>query len=63
MWVQSPGGEDPVEEGMTTHPECLPEESYGQKSLAGHSPQSQTRPSDLAHTQTLRHTGSKSHIK
>ena len=40
MWVQSPGGEDPVEEGMTTHPVCLPEESHGQKSLAGHSPQS-----------------------
>ena len=37
-WVQSLGGEDPLEEGMATHSSILPGESYGQRSLAGYSP-------------------------
>ena len=37
-WVSSLGGEDPVEEGMATHPVFLPGESHGQRSLVGHSP-------------------------
>ena len=43
--VQSMGGEDPLEKGMTTPPVFLPGESRGQRSLAGYSPwgsQSQT---------------------
>ena len=35
--VSSLGGEDPVEEGMATHPVFLPGESHGQRSLVGHS--------------------------
>ena len=35
MWVSSLGQEDPLEEAMATH---LPEESYGQRGLAGYSP-------------------------
>ena len=33
--VQSLGQEDPLEEGMATTPVFLPEESHGQRSLAG----------------------------
>ena len=36
--VLSLGQEDPLEEGMAPTPEFLPEESYGQRSLAGYSP-------------------------
>ena len=36
--VQSPGREDPLEEGMTTHFIFLPGEFHGQRSLAGYSP-------------------------
>ena len=36
-WIQSLGGEYPVEESMAT-PVFLPRESYGQRSLAGYSP-------------------------
>ena len=36
--VQSPGREDPLEEGMTTHFIFLPGESHGQGSLADYSP-------------------------
>ena len=37
MWIQSLGGEDPVEERMATHtsPVFLPGKSHGQKSLVG----------------------------
>ena len=35
--VLSLGQEDPLEEGMAPTPEFLPEESYGQRSLAGYS--------------------------
>ena len=38
MWVRSLGQEDPLEEGMATHPSILPGESCGQRSLAGFSP-------------------------
>ena len=38
MQVQSLGQEDPLEEGMTIHSSVLPEESHGQRSLAGYSP-------------------------
>ena len=37
-WVQSLGGEDPLEEGMATHSIFLPGESCGQRSLVGNSP-------------------------
>ena len=37
-WVQSLGQEDLLEEGMATHPESLPVEFHGQRSLAGYSP-------------------------
>ena len=36
---QSLGQEDPLEEGMATPPVFLPGESYGQRNLAGYSPQ------------------------
>ena len=39
MWVQSLGGEDPLEEGMATSTLVfMPGESHGQKSLVGYSP-------------------------
>ena len=37
-WVRFLGQEDPLEEGMATHPVFLPGESHGQKSLVGYSP-------------------------
>ena len=33
-WVQSLGGEDPLEKGMATHSVFLPGEFHGQRSLA-----------------------------
>ena len=38
MRVQSLGQEDPLEKGMQPAPVFLPEESHGQRSLAGYSP-------------------------
>ena len=38
MQVQSPGWEDPLEEGKATTPIFLPGESHGQRSLEGYSP-------------------------
>ena len=38
MRVQSLGWEDPLEEGMAAHSGFLPEESHGQRTLAGDSP-------------------------
>ena len=38
MRVQSPGWEDPLEEGMQPIPVFLPGEFHGQRSLAGYSP-------------------------
>ena len=35
--IQSLDLEDPLEEGMATHPVFLPGESYGQRSLVGYS--------------------------
>ena len=37
--ARSLGREDPLEEGMVTHPVFLPHESHGQRSLMGYSPQ------------------------
>ena len=37
-WHKSLGWEDPLEEGMATHPVFVPGESHGQRSLVGHSP-------------------------
>ena len=37
MRVRSLGREDPLEEGMATHPVFLTEESLGQRSLVGYS--------------------------
>ena len=34
----SPGGEDPLVEGMATHSSILREESHGQRSLVGYCP-------------------------
>ena len=36
--IESPGREDPLEEGMATHASILPGEPYGQRSLVGCSP-------------------------
>ena len=36
--VQSPGREDPLEEGMATHSSILAWRIHGQRSLAGYSP-------------------------
>ena len=50
-WVQSPGGEDPLEESVETHSSVLAWRIPRQRSLAGCSPRvagSRTRPSDLA---------------
>ena len=38
MQVQSLGWEDPLEEGTAAHSAFLPQESHGQRSLAGYSP-------------------------
>ena len=37
-WVQSLGGEDPLEEGMATHSNILVENTAWRESLAGYSP-------------------------
>ena len=37
-WVQSLGGEDPLEEGMATHSNILVEKTAWRESLAGYSP-------------------------
>ena len=37
-WVQSLGGEDPLEKEMTTHSSTLPGEFHEQRSLMGYSP-------------------------
>ena len=39
MQIQSPDGEDPLEEGVTTTSVFLPGESHGQRSLEGYSPE------------------------
>ena len=36
--IQSLGQEDPLAKGVATTPVFLPEESHGQRSLAGYSP-------------------------
>ena len=38
MGISSLGWEDPLEEGLGTHPVFLPGNSYGQRSLMGYSP-------------------------
>ena len=43
MQVWSLGQEDPLEKGMATCSEFLPGKSYGQRSLAGYSPQGRKR--------------------
>ena len=37
-WVQSLGGEDPLEKGLATHSRILAWIIHGQRSLAGYSP-------------------------
>ena len=37
-WVPSLGQEDPLEEGMATHPVFLPGKSHGERSLVSYSP-------------------------
>ena len=37
-WVQSLGGENPLEKEMATHSSILAGECYGQRSLAGYRP-------------------------
>ena len=37
-WVQSLGREDPLEEGMATHPVFWPGESHGERTLADYNP-------------------------
>ena len=48
-WVQSLGGEDPLEGGMATHSSILPGESYGQRSLAGYSPRGSKKSDTTEH--------------
>ena len=55
MQVQPLGGEDPLEEGMATTPGFLPEESHGQRSLVGYSPQDH-KESDM--TEATQHASS-----
>ena len=38
MWVQSLGGDNPLEKEMATTPVFLPEKFHGQRSLVGYSP-------------------------
>ena len=38
--ILCPGQEDPLEEGLTTHPVLAPRESHGQRKLAGYRPRS-----------------------
>ena len=38
MQAQYLGGEDPLEQGVATHPVLLPGESYRHRSLVGYSP-------------------------
>ena len=47
-----PGGEDPLEKGMTTHSSILPGEFHGQRSLGGYSPWGQ-KESDITEWLTL----------
>ena len=55
MQVQSLDQEDPLEEGVATHPVFLPGESHGQRSPAGNSQQGQKESDTAAATE---HTGS-----
>ena len=57
-WVPSLGWEDPLEEGMATTPVFLPEESHGQRSLAGYSPWGH-KESDIATEHTHTHVWKK----
>jgi len=50
--VRSLHQEDALKEEMATHSSFLPEESHGQKSLAGYSPQGH-KPSDTTEQLTL----------
>ena len=45
--VQSLGREDPLEEGMATHPSSWLENPRGQRSLVGYSPWSPHKESDM----------------
>ena len=54
MWVQSPGWEDSLEEGMATHSVFLPGGFHGQRRLVGDSPHSH-KESDMA--ETAEHSG------
>ena len=51
-WVQFQGQEAPLEESMTTHSVFFPGESYGQRSLAGYTPQVHK---ELAMTEVTEH--------
>ena len=53
MRVPSQGGEDPLEEEMTTH--CSPGESHGQRSLVGCSVWGQ-KESDITEQLTQKHS-------
>ena len=50
--IQSLGQEDPLEKGVATTPVFLPEESHGQRSLAGYSPRGHEE-SDMMCTLTI----------
>ena len=54
-WVWSLGWEDPLEEGMATHPVFLPGESHEQRSLVGYSPWDR-KESGLTEWLTLSHS-------
>ena len=64
-WAWSLGREDPLEEGMATHPGFLPGESQGQRRLAGCSPESkriEQNQSDLACTHMVKWSRSLRHL-
>ena len=53
MWVQSLGGEDPLEEGMPTPSSILAWESRGQRRLAGCGAQGCREPDATEHLHHL----------
>ena len=59
-WVRSLGWEDPLEEKTANRPVFLPEESHGQRNLAGYSPWG-LKESDM--TEVTKHTSLFSHAK
>ena len=54
-WVQLMGWEDPLEEGMATHPSILAWQSQGQRGLAGYSARGRTESDTTEWLSTAQH--------